>query len=131
MEPDSFKQTLMNLAINVIRANGEVTVLIGRTPHGEIPIGIVVTVLMAGGNHSPCAAPHVQWFPEASARNKLECAARFLVDLKENVNVGFTAAEPDWPFYAHLCKYGILRPVGKYRKWFTDGGDAMFYQANR
>jgi len=131
LEPADFRSRLADLAIKMIRGNGEVTVLIGKTARGEIPLGLVMTIVTAGGDHAPSASSHVQWFPEASPRNKLECAAKFLVDLKENVNVSITAAEPDWPFYAHLCDYGILRPVGKYRKWFTNGGDAMLYQAVR
>jgi hypothetical protein len=131
LEPADFRAKLADLAIKLIRGNGEITILVGKTAHGQIPLGLVITVLAVGGDHAPCASSHVQWFPEASARNKLECGARFLVDLKETVNVSISAAERDWPFYAHLCKYGILRPVGKYRKWFMDGGDAMLYQAVR
>ena len=104
-------------------AGGEALVFLGKTRRGEIPVGLVLLVL-----NGPYAEPHVVWFPEASPRNRLELALAFLVDLKRNYKVLLWVRERDWKFYDHLCKYGAIRTVGKFRGYFPDGVNAYLFQ---
>ena len=104
---------------NVLNGGGEVWLFYAGKPH---PVGMVV-----GPRAGLGMEPHVFWFPEATARNKLECALKWLVDMKSKCALFLWIREPDWNFYNHLCKYGAIRPVGKYRN-FPGGGDAMLFQ---
>jgi hypothetical protein len=122
MDPFQFREAVM-ARLNQILGKGEAWVLIAKTPKGEIPVGLVLAVI-AG---SYCE-PYAFWFPEASPRNKLETALRFLIDLKQKYRLILWIRPKDWTFFGHLCKYGVVRTVGKYRGYFPDGTDALLFQ---
>lgn len=90
---------------------------------GSLPVGLVVQ--MTNGHY---AEPHVIWFPEASSRNRLELALAFLVELKRHYKVLLWVREANWKFYDHLCKYGVIRTVGKFRAYYPDGENAYLFQ---
>ena len=119
-----FRESLLAMVGLVLQSGGETFVFIGRTPKGEIPVGLVLVVMR--GN--PYAEPHVVWFPEASARNRLELALAFLVELKRQFKVLLWVRSRYWKFFDHICKYGAIRTVGKYRGYFPDGEDAFLFQ---
>lgn len=105
----------------IFQSGGEAWMFYGRQ---AIPLGMVVGHIVP---ETQSMEPHVFWFPEATARNKLECALKWLVDMKAKYALFLWIKEPDWNFYLHLCKYGAIREVGKYRN-FPGGGDAMLFQ---
>jgi len=90
----------------------------------KIPVGMIVAT-PGGESH---IEPHSFWFPEATPRNKLEFTLRWIIDMKKTYKLDIWPREKDWKFFHHLCKYGVLRPVGKRRKFFLDGEDAMYFQ---
>jgi hypothetical protein len=104
---------------SIFQAGGEAWVFYGKA---SVPIGLIVAHI-AGGRMEP----HVFWFPEATARNRLECSLKWLVDMKPRYALFIFAKEPEWKFFEHLGKYGVIRAVGKYRN-FPGGGDAMLFQ---
>ena len=120
-----FQNTVLQFLADLFERHGEAWVAIGKTERGEIPIGFAVGT---PGEHRHLET-HIFWFPEASPRNKLECALKWLVDMKTDWRIDIWAREGSWKFFDHLCKYGVLRPVGKYKDF--DGSDAMFYQGVR
>ena len=128
MDTFQFQNTfLVMLGDRILGRGGEAWIFLGKTQRGEIPIGLAVGV---PGEHKHLE-PHVFWFPEASPRNKLECILKWLIDFKSDWRVDIWAKQPSWKFFDHLCKYGVLRPVGKYRDCFDDGGDGMLYHGVR
>lgn len=76
-------------------------------------------------------SPHVRWFPWATSRNKIEVTIRFLMKTVENYTTVVHCNDTDRPFFAHLCKYGIMRPVGHVDGFFEDGGKIMMYQVRK
>jgi len=74
------------------------------------------------------AFPHVIWFKEATARQRLEITLRFLLKLKKSNLVVIEAKQPYWPFFDHLCKYGALRRVGTIKYAYGADGKTAIYQ---
>lgn len=125
LDRDSFMATMLALlGSRIFKPGGEAWVFDGQTALGFIPIGMLIAVPNRGH-----AEPHLFWFPEASPRNKLECCVKWLHEMKQVWKIDLWIKEPDWQFYGHLCKYGLLRTVGKYRNCFEDGGDALIFQS--
>ena len=102
------------------RSGGRIDMLIGPTDTGMIPVGVVVSARFVER-----LWPHVVWFPEAGARNKLELVVRFFAERCDDMVV---LGRPQvGHFFDHVCKYGVLRPVGKFRGLY-DGVDATIYE---
>ena len=118
-----FSEAAIAFIEQFIGRGGEMYSLIGRTEHGRIPVGMVI--LLLGGDF---AEPHVTWFPEASPRNRLELALAFLVEQKRHHKLLIWVRQRDWKLFNHLCKYGVIRTVGKYRGYFPDGDNAFLFQ---
>ena len=105
-------------------AGGEAIAMFGNTPkHGEIPVGLAV---VRYHDEDKVAWPHAVWFPEASARNKMEITVAFLVQLKKSAEVLITSEEKNKLYFKHLCKYGVIRRVGKLHEWFGGEGRMLF-----
>lgn len=122
LDPFDFRRTVL-ASLEGILAAGEAWTLSAKTPKGEIPVGLVLARIKDG-----FCEPTVFWFPEASARNKLETSLRWLIDHKQKYKLVLWIGPKDWTFFGHLCKYGVLRTVGKYRGYFPDGTDALLFQ---
>lgn len=120
LDPFEFRSVFLSVIGNkVLGVGGEVWVF-----EDEVPVGLVMAT-PGGENH---IEPHSFWFPESSPRNRLEFSLRWLVDMKENFKIDIWSREADWKFFRHLCKYGVIRPVGKRRGFYADGEDAMYFQ---
>jgi hypothetical protein len=94
-------------------------------------VGFVTVWRVVHPAQVPQFYPHVIWFSWATARNKLECALNFLVEMKKEA-LGIVMTEPEnWRFFGHLCKYGVLRRVGTFRGYWADGRDAGIFETVR
>ena len=131
MDTEAFKNYLADRCEAVLEAGGDVFAMMGQTPVGRIPVGLISEDVKAGPRIRTQIMPHAWWFPEASARNRLECVAAYLVDAKREHNILIIAEQPHWPFYSHLGHYGILRGIGRFRGYLADGGDVTLYQGVR
>lgn len=120
LDRDGFIEEL-NARTAFARRHGDVTLLVGRTSRDMIPIGVVIADVYQGR-----AWPHVLWFPEASGRNKMECALKYLVWLKERIPALIVCNGKDVPFFGHLAKYGVIRPVGKLRGFYDDSDGHLY-----
>lgn len=123
LEVADFKKALLAFVGWVLERGGEVYVPLVRKGDAMIPGGLVAAHI-----NPPYFEPHCIWFPEANARERLELTLRFLIDMKARFKVTIWAPDPDWKLFHHVCKYGVLRAVGKYRGFFPDGRDAMLFQ---
>lgn len=124
LDPLSFRNAVMAMLATVNATNGALFAFMDA----ERPIG-VVGVQVAPVMDRLRAFPHAVWFSEASPRQRVECALKFLLDLKHTHLVVIEAKEPDWRFFEHLCKYGLLRRVGTLRDAYGAGGRAAIYQS--
>ena len=109
--------------VGLIQNQGDAEVLFAKTTHGMIPVGMATVIYR--DRH---VEPHVIWFKEASARNKLECTAKFLISLKGGSSIIIVAQPENVTFFGHLCKYGILRRIGTFRDYW-DGENAVLFQS--
>src|SRR3990172_8443150 len=117
-----FSITCANMGCSAgLGLGGDAFIAISKTPRGEIPIGLCAMTMSQGQ-----AWPHVFWFPEATIRGRLECTLKFLVALKEKVNVVIPSPSGDVAFFDHLCKYGVLRRIGTGRGWFGASDATLF-----
>lgn len=123
LSPERFREHLFAFVGRTLESGGEIWIALKPTENEQIPVGMFI-----GFINSWYMEPHWYWFPEASARNRLEVTLRFLIDMKERFKLIVWVAESDWPFFDHLCKYGVIRTVGKYRKFLPDDRDAFLFQ---
>ncbi len=129
LSPDDFIVLVLAKMADGIQTGNDSYVFMGKTPQGEIPIGMVTVAVSESIDAKPQIVPAFTWFPEASPRNILECALRFVVDFKEDHKIFITAGQGDWRFLGHLCSYGAMRRVGYLRKYFQDGSNANLYES--
>lgn len=95
------------------------------TVMGEVPLAMISVEYS-----DRLALPHAYWFPWATPRNKVETGVKFFIQLKKNNLVLITVKdEVDVKYFQHLCKYGLLRAVGKIRDYYPDGEGAMLFQS--
>ena len=123
MAAADFRAALLAFIGSILGSGGEVFSVTGKTAMGVIPVG--VAVLKVEGDY---ATPHVVWFPEASVRNMLELALAFLIEQKKHHKLIIWVPERQWKFHDHLCKYGVIRTVGKYRGYYPSGENAYLFQ---
>lgn len=124
LDPFEFRTAIMLALDYILRAGGDAWVVVGVTPRGNIPVGLVTAV-----SHRGHIEPSVLWFPEASPRNRVECAVKWLHEIKKTHKIDLWVRPRDWQLFDHLCKYGLLRTIGKYRGHFDDGDDAFILQS--
>lgn len=126
LEPRAFREAFLNAAATAIHAGCDLEVLLGGPD--KIPMGLAgVQFAIVGGRRR--AYPHFTWFKEATPRVRVECALRFILDLKATAFVVIETAEPNWRFFEHLCCYGALRRAGTLKHAYGEGEPAAIYQS--
>lgn len=95
-----------------------------NTLNGKIPVALISIAYDA---HR--AYPHAVFFPEATDRLRLEIGVKFLIELKKQNLVLIDSREATTGYFRHLCRYGLLRAVGKIRDYYAKGEDAMWFQS--
>lgn len=121
---ERFKVLMLARIEELIRSGGDAYVAVA----GEVPVGVATVAIQDAPGLAKQAHPHAIWFPEATARAKLEAALRLILDLKKDHLLLIAAKQPDWRFFHHLCKYGAIRHVGTLRGYFEDGAPAGLWQ---
>lgn len=91
---------------------------------GVRPVGIVIAQGMRDGRR---IEPHVDWFPWATPRNKLEGIAAFLLNLSKRFKIVVYAHERDRNFWERLKAYGLVRHGCKVWDHFDLGKHAFLY----
>ena len=123
-----FTELIINTVGGILRGEGDVFVLHGeRKDTGKVVPVAAVTVVPAQAQ----MWPHVYWFPWATARNKIECSLRFLLDAKERFNLIVVSLPQDVDFFMHLCRYGVIRRIGTGRGWLGDTDVVLFETVRR
>lgn len=124
LESSEFRSVILAVLADLLSRGGEGWIFLAETERGSIPVGLIIGF----PNRGHCE-PHLFWFPEASARNKLECCVKWLHEVKRRWKIDIWVRASQTSLFEHLCKYGLIRTVGKYRGCFEDGEDAFIYQS--
>lgn len=108
------EQEFADRYVNDVLKWDEIYVLEALRPDGHVrPVGLMVV-----GISDHRMIPHVQWFPWASKRNKIETVLKFLNEMRKKWGV-LVVADPDSVnFFNHICKTGILRRIGTSEVWY-------------
>lgn len=128
LDPTEFTVRMMEIALGIIQAGGMV---VAGLVH-DVPVAMATVKQNDDGN---LLFPHTVWFPEATARNKLELGLKLFMELKKNHTVLVPARTPrgeksaDVRYFEHLCNYGVLRRVGTLRDYFGWADNAVLFQA--
>lgn len=78
--------------------------------------------------------PHVIWFPWSSDRNRLECAMKFLHDMRKPPysRVAILNLRPeDAPFYERIARYNVLRALSSIDDFWGPGQNSVSFQTVR
>lgn len=134
LEPESFGLMFGRWLQQLVSGGSQAVIISAKAPEEIMPVGLVLIDYQ--GN---TAYPDIHWFPEASPRNRLEGALYLMLELKKEHMVFITVPgtkpapqedpEGDWKFLMHLCKYGVLRPVGTIRDHGGKGEHATLFQS--
>lgn len=130
LEPEGFGLMFGRWLHQLIGEGSQVVVISAKVGEEVMPVGLVVI-----DYQSVTAYPDIHWFPEASPRNRVESTLYLMLELKKEhmvfITVAGTKQEPefDWKFLMHLCKYGVLRPVGTIRDHGGPGEHATLFQS--
>lgn len=110
-------------ALDVLARSHAQFLLWSRRESGDRPVGLV---LCHRKNH--VLEPHVFWFAWATRREKIETALSFLNEQRRSWLIMISARERDRGFFAHLCRYGFIRPVGTVFGGYGKGQPAHLFQ---
>lgn len=91
---------------------------------GLRPVGMVFADPRFGGN---AIEPHVEWFPWATPRNKLECAIQFLKQIGKDVKIMLYIEEQDDTFWHRVWQYKVLKKACKIHDCYGRGKNAVMY----
>lgn len=130
LNPEGFGLMFGRWLMQVIGEGSQAVVLSAKVDGVVMPVGLVLI-----DYQGTKAYPDIHWFPEASARNRLESTLNLMLELKKQHMVFMTVdgaartPSPDWKFLMHLCKYGVLRPVGTIMDHGGPGEHATLFQS--
>ena len=104
-------------------------------PNKESPeVGVVISLPSRDGY---LLTPRAVWFAWSTSRNRLECSVKWLNEARKTAMPifhfpwdGRTEFGSD-PFAKHLCRYGVLRPVGVEHHYPAPGKTSWAYQGVR
>lgn len=121
--PKDLTKEEFNDSISVILGNAsEAYVLLAEVVgRGQIPVG--VSLVKVDNNR---AWPHLSWFPEASARSKIEIAANLTVFLRKRFLMMIVCRHEDKGFFNTLSRLGLTRRVGTLDGWFDEEPAALY-----
>jgi len=74
---------------------------------------------------------HAVWFPWATPRETMSATARFLNDQRHETSILITSEDKTRANFIHMCKYGLLRLVGKVDNYFEGERPAHVFQSVR
>lgn len=121
LPPQAFRERMTE----IIASTDHDWILEARGNTGPRPVGLVLAANMGRGR---AIEPHVDWFPWATGRNKVEASAVFLRDVSRNWKVFVFADAENAAFWHRMVRYRILRRGCKVPDYYARGDDAwMFY----
>ncbi len=94
------------------------------TANGMRPIALI-TALDRFSGHG--IEPHIDWFPWASTRNKLETSVQFLLEIGRFVKIHLYIAEADAALWHRVWEYKVIKNGCKISDCYGAGKHAIYY----
>jgi hypothetical protein len=88
------------------------------------PVGLILAHALPDGRR---IEPHVDWFPWATPRNKLEGLAAYLRDVGKRFKILVYVEQAEQNFWERLKQYRLLRHGCKIIDYFDRGEHAFFF----
>ena len=88
------------------------------------PVGLVLAEYRAGGRG---IEPHVDWFPWATPRIKLEASAHYFREIRREFKVFVYSTAADEPFWQRLRRHRLIQFACKIPDYFSPGEDAIMF----
>lgn len=104
-------------SVHVLRANNKIA--------SQAIVGVVIS-----SDEGYRIWPVVAWFPWASKRNRIECAVRWLQEARKSRMPVLYVDAADRAFGMHLCRYGVIRPIGPANDWNANGSHGWLFRGN-
>ncbi|MEE9158905.1 MAG: hypothetical protein V3U60_11025 [Gammaproteobacteria bacterium] len=117
---DEFSTTVVDL-LGAVHHDWMVEVPAGK---GLRPIGVITAMDRFAGHG---IEPHVDWFPWASTRNKLEVSVQFLLKIGHDVKIHLYIREEDQKFWHRVWQYKVIKNGCKISGCYGVGHDAIYY----
>ena len=73
--------------------------------------------------------PHVDWFPWASSRDKLECALTYIQVRRQVEKLILYCRMNDVNFFKRLGMYGVIRRVGTHHSFHEPGDQTAVWES--
>ena len=72
--------------------------------------------------------PHVDWFPWATPRDRLECVVTYLQVRRQTDKLIIYCRMEDEPFFKRVSMYGVSRRVGTFKSFFERGDEVAVWE---
>lgn len=99
-------------------------VLLARGDEGLRPVGFMLGRTFGSRR---CLEPHIDWFPWATPRNKVEGISAWLAETQKQFKIFVFAELSDRPFWDRMKAYRILQAGCVIKDHFARGEHAMLY----
>ena len=120
LDDDMFTDT----ALDIIESADHGFIIEAPGDKGLQPVGIVLGTEFG---KSRCLEPHVDWFPWATPRNKMEGAAAFLRQVKHRFKIFLFIDDDGLEFYDRISKFRLVTRGCKVIDHYGPGKHAMMY----
>lgn len=118
-------QVFKDRALKLLATVSEAFVAYAPGHLDDQPVGLISLAIDQHDNYEV----HVEWFPWATARNKIEVTAKFLREVGRYKNLVVYSEVKNKRFFERMMDYGILRRVGHVSNFFRGGDQAIMFQS--
>lgn len=95
-----------------------------KSVKGDVPVG-----LLGADREDHKLKPHMLWFPWATPRNKVECALRFITELRHDTIIYVWDRPEDHGFWVRIAQFGVFKRIGKTEDHWTDGATSVIWRS--
>ena len=109
--------------MTAIMEGGAFWILTAKNLEDNMPVGIV-----GGLYRQEVLEPHVEWFPWATSRNKIEALLAFIDGMRKDTALLIFTDFEERNFWLRMAQYGVIRRVGKFFR--REGKVWLIWQEN-
>lgn len=120
LNADAFTEDVVSIVSSADVAH----VIEAPSERGLQPVGIVLGRVFGKGR---CLEPHVDWFPWATARNRMEASAHYLKHVGRQFKVFLFIEQEHLNFWERIYEYRVLTRGCKVLDYFGPGEHAMMF----
>ena len=99
----------ITLLIAKIAETRHVVMITAPNQGKEMPVALLIV-----REDNKILEPHLDWFPWATERNKIEGTIKLIIELRKIKPVWIWSKEETKEFFTYIAKYGVIRRVGTF-----------------